>query len=377
MDGLVQQLRVGIFTECYRPIQNGVVESIDSLRAALRARGHDAICVTPRMPRYDDADDGIVRLASLPLPSAAGYRLTLPYVSPSARRALRGVSIVHAHSPFVTGNVALRAARSRRIPLVFTYHTRLEFYAHYAPFDVQITRAAVQAWTRAFADAADAVIAPTQSTASALRAIGVRSRIEVIPSGIDLRPYALARRAEGVRRRLGAGDGDVLVLWVGRVAREKNLELALAVAAVLPPRFRLSVVGGGPERGRYEAAAAALGLSGRVTFAGEVDHASLPGIYASADVLLFTSSSETQGLVLVEALAAGLPIAAVDVPATREVAAGSAVLAPPEASALAAAAAAAAADTRTRAERSAGADRFDRDALGGQVVALYRSLLGS
>jgi glycosyltransferase involved in cell wall biosynthesis len=369
-------LRIGLFTECYRPIQNGVVESIDALRATLHENGHGVVTITPRMPSYKEAERDVVRLPSLPLPSAAAYRLTVPYYSANARAMLRDLSIVHAHSPFVTGRLALQAARSQTIPLVFTYHTRLEFYAHYAPFDVQLTRAAVEAWTRTFANAADAVIAPTHSTASALRAIGVRSRIDVIPSGIDTAAFGAAERSNDLRRRFGAGEDDVLMLWVGRVAREKNLELALATLSVLPRRFRLAVAGGGPERERFEAAARALGLAHRVGFCGELPHAELPAAYASADALIFTSASETQGLVLVEALAAGLAIAAVDVPSTREVAGGMAHLAAPEASAMAAAVTAAVADERPRAARAAAAQRFDRGRFGARVTDLYAELLG-
>jgi len=195
-----QSLRIGLFTECYRPIQNGVVASLDALRAALRDRGHESVCIAPRDPSYSDAGDDIVRLPSLPLPTNTQYRLALPSLTPRAQRALAGITHVHAHSPFVTGRLALRAARDRGVPLIYTYHTRLEYYAHYAPFDARVTRASVQRFTRGFANLADTVIAPTPSAAQSLVAMGVRAPIEVIPSGIDLARFAGGTRSAAMRR---------------------------------------------------------------------------------------------------------------------------------------------------------------------------------
>jgi glycosyltransferase involved in cell wall biosynthesis len=366
-------MRVGLFTECYHPIQNGVVASVDALRETLTENGHDVVCIAPFAPAYRDTSSGIVRLASLPLPTPTQYRLTLPMLSGDARVALENVAIVHAHSPFVTGRLALRAARSHGVPLIFTYHTRLEYYAHYAPFDARATRAIADGWTRAIANAADAVIAPTHSAASALRAIGVRARIEVIPSGIDVAHFASGTRREALRRAYGAGAGDVLAIWVGRLGREKNVELALATIAQLPAAYRLAFVGDGPDREALESAAGRLGRA--IHFAGELRRDALADVYASADVLLFTSSSETQGLVLAEALAAGLPIAAVDAPSNREVLAGSGEFAAADGPALAAAVRRAVAGGRGREAALRRALSFERGAVGTMMLELYRSVL--
>jgi 1,2-diacylglycerol 3-alpha-glucosyltransferase len=364
-------MRIAMFTECYRPIQNGVVAAVDALCDALRADGHEVLCVTPTMPGYREVDESVVRVPSLPLPTPTAYRLTLPLIP---RHALRRPTLVHAHSPFVTGWLGLRTARQYGVPLVFTYHTKLEDYAHYVPFEERATRHAALRLTRTYANAADAVIVPTPAMETHLRELGVRSRIEIVPGGIDVGLFASGRRADEVRARFGVGAGEQMVLCVGRLAREKNLELAIeTIAALRAPRARLVIVGNGPHAVRLREAALRSGAADRVHFALELPRHELPDAYASADAFLFTSRSETQGLVLAEALAAGLPVVAVDTPQTRDVLGGAGTVVPGDPHALAAALAAAL-------EHGVGRDpatawRFERHRLAEQVVEVYASLV--
>ncbi len=372
-------LRVGLFTECYRPIQNGIVTSVDALASTLRAHGHNVVYVTPRMPGYTEMRDDLVRVPSLPLPTRTAYRLTIPLLGGESRlRALADLSIVHAHSPFVTGWMGLRFARRLRVPLVFTYHTQLEEYAHYVPFDVRATRSAAARLTRAYANATDAVIVPTAAMERHLRDLGVRARIEIVPSGIDVAQFASGRRREDLRARLGVPQDGRMVLSVGRLGREKNLELALEGFARLDgPAVRFVIVGDGPHREALEREAVRLGVADRTTFAREYPRTALPDAYASADAFIFTSRSETQGLVLVEALAAGLSVVAVDTPQTRDVlgGAGRVVAAEPAALASALRAALAGGDEASRALGAEVARRYDGAGLGDRVLALYGSLL--
>jgi len=375
-DRSVNVLRVGLFTECYRPIQNGVVASVDALANALRARGHQALCVTPRMPGYSEAQEHVVRVPSLPLPTRTAYRLTIPFV---ASQRLAHLSIVHTHSPFVTGWMGARLARRQGLPLVFTYHTQLEEYAHYVPFDPRATRSAASQLTRSYANGSDAVIVPTDAMQTRLRALGVRARIEVVPSGIDVGFFAAGRRSEDLRAALGVPAGGSMLLSVGRLGREKNLELALeAFARLNDPAVRLVIVGDGPHRENLERAAARYGVAGRTTFAREFAREALPDTYASADALVFSSRSETQGLVLVEALAAGLPVVAVDTPQTRDVLgrAGSIVPATPHALCAALRRTLAGAG-KNRASLAEVASHFDGSVLAGRVLELYCELLAS
>lgn len=371
-------LRIALFTECYRPIQNGVVAAVDALSEALRAKGHEVVCITPMMPGYREADRSVVRVPSLPLPTSTAYRLTLPLLPRKAvERMLPRPSIVHAHSPFITGWMGVRAARRFRTPLVFTYHTRLEDYVHYVPFEPRMTRSAAVGLTRAYANTADAVIVPTPAMETHLRAIGVTSRIEVVPSGIDVDFFGGGRRRANVRARFGVAPHEPMVLVVGRLAKEKNLELALAAfAALRAPGAKLVIVGDGPEREHLVASAARAGIAHNTHFAGELPRAELPDAYASADVFLFTSLSETQGLVLAEALAAGLPVVAVDTPQTRDVLGGSGAIVAEDPERLARALGAVVCAVRPALDTSA-ASRFDTGRLIGRVIDIYASLLGA
>ena len=366
-------LRVGLFTECYRPIQNGVVASVDALAGALRARDHVAVVVTPRVPHYrDEVAHGVVRVASLPLPTRTAYRLTVPYLS----RACGPLAIAHAHSPFVTGAMAYAYARRHRVPLVYTYHTRLEAYAHYVPFEGHTTRFLACALTRAYANAADVVIAPTATMQRRLRALGVRARIETVPSGIDVARFAHGRRRDDVRARLCVAPNERLILVVGRLGREKNVEFALAAFARLRARdARLVVVGDGTHRAALEREAVRLGIAARTTFARERENADLPDIYASADAFVFPSRSETQGLVLVEALAAGVPIVALDTPQTRDVLGPAGRLVRDDPAACAAALERSLADGFGHVDGRLVANRFDHRTVGERMIAIYESVL--
>jgi 1,2-diacylglycerol 3-alpha-glucosyltransferase len=369
----VSAFRVGLFTECYRPIQNGIVVSLDALASALRSDDRAYALVTPAMPNFRDDDSHVVRIPSLPLPTRTAYRLTVPYLS----RSLGDVSIVHAHSPFVTGWLGARVARRARVPLVFTYHTQLEAYAHYVPFQSAATRRAATHLTRAYANGADAVIVPTRAMESHLRALGVTSRIEVVPSGIDCAKFARGVRRDDIRARFGVAAHERLSLVVGRLGREKNVDLALeAFARLDDARARLAIVGEGTHRAELERACIRLGIASRVYFAGEFAREDLPDVYASADAFVFTSRSETQGLVLVEALASGIPIVAIDTPQTADVLGGVGSLVSGDATALAAALGGVLDAGRFALRRSRDvSNRFDGGRVGARVIALYDELV--
>jgi glycosyltransferase involved in cell wall biosynthesis len=375
----VSALHVGLFTECYLPIQNGVTASVEALARELRAGGHEVTCVTPRMPHYREVQEFVVRVPSLPLPTRTAYRLTIPFISGERTlRAFDRLSIVHAHSAFVTGWMGLRLARRLRVPLVFTYHTQLEEYAHYVPFDVRATRNAASTLTRVYANAADAVVVPTAAMEQHLRAIRVSAPICVAPSGIDVARFAGGRRDEELRARLGVAPDQKLVLSVGRLGREKNVELTIdAFARVGDPGARLVFVGDGPQREALERYAERAGVARRTTFAREFARAALPDVYRSADAFAFSSTSETQGLVLIEALAAGLPVVAVDTPQTRDVLGGAGTVTAPDPAAFASALRASLAAPAKRPVPPHVVQRFEEGATARRIVGLYRELIAA
>jgi len=339
----------------------------------LRAQGVEVTTVAPRMP-HAAVESDVLRIPSLPLPTPTAYRLCVPYLSAGDRERLRGVDVVHAHSAFVTGWMAVAFARRRRLPLVFTYHTRLDAYAHYAPFERAATERAMIALTRAYAGAADAVIVPTASIERRLRELGVRAPITVVASAIDVARFAAGRRSTDVRALLGAAGDEPLALAVGRLGREKNLELALDAAA-RSPGLRLAVVGDGPHRGALEERSRRQGTADRVHFAGALPPEQMPDVYASADAFVFPSLTETQGLVLAEALAAGLPVVAAESDVSHDVLdpGGRVVAADPEA--IAEALRVAIARGRDQSAVHLAYSRFTMEAQAQQILALYRELL--
>jgi 1,2-diacylglycerol 3-alpha-glucosyltransferase len=370
-------MRVGFFTEVYHPVVNGIVASLDGLAAGLRDLGHDVYFFAPRVPGYEEPDGPVYRMPSLPLPVSTPYRLTLPLVNRRNRNAIvNRLDVLHAHSPFVTGWMSVRYARRLRIPLVYTYHTRLEEYAHYVPFEPNATRRAASTLTRSFANLADAVIVPTPAMRERLLELGVTTRVEIIPSGIDVRRFASGQRNETVRASLGAREGDRLMLLVSRLAREKNADLLIDALALCDEHVKLAIAGDGPESDALQERARALGVAQRVKFLGAVDRDALPTLYANADAFVFPSVTETQGLVLVEALAAGTYVIAADAPQIHDVLGGAGRMVAPEPPAFAAAmqAVPVVPDPAETTRAVAAASRFGIEELARKVADVYTSL---
>jgi 1,2-diacylglycerol 3-alpha-glucosyltransferase len=315
-------VRIALFTNNYLPFCGGVTISVETLRRGLEASGHEAWVFGPRLTGAEDASVKVVRYPSIPVATYPEFALAVPY----SRRIERLVSalafdVIHAHHPFLLGPAARRLARRTRRPLIFTYHTRYEKYAHYVPLPLRLVQAAALRISAGFAAQADAVLAPSAVIRDELHARGVRAPIAVVPTGVDLECFRPGDR-EAARRSLGVGQGEPLVLYVGRLDREKSVDRVLGaferVASTIPAA-RLVLVGQGTEAERLRRTAASLPVAERIRFLGLRPHDSLAECYQAADVFLFASETETQGLVLAEAAACGLPAVAVDAPGCDEV----------------------------------------------------------
>lgn len=319
-------MKIAIFTEVYRPIVNGVVTSVDSLAEQLRTLGHEVFTFAPHIPKGAESAGRVFRMPSLPLPARTEYRLTLPLVARRNKaRFLSQCDVIHSHSLFITGWMASYYARRRfRVPLIYTYHTLLDRYAHYSPLGQRLTSQLTRELTKTYANAADAVIVPTKTVAAELRKQGVSAPVCVVPTGIDLEVFRRTDHRAGlaIRDRFGIPHEAPLLLLVSRLAHEKNVPLALEALERLQTRLsgaHLLLVGAGPLRHSLEERVRAAGLGDVVHFAGSIEHSDIPSFYAAADLFVFPSITETQGLVLAEAFAAGLPVVALDNPQTRDV----------------------------------------------------------
>ena len=382
-------MKIALFTEVYRPIVNGIVTSVDTLAHVLREGGHDVYTFAPHIPRGAETKGRVFRMPSLPLPARTEYRLTLPLVARrNKRQFLSQCDVIHSHSLFITGWMASYYARRRfRVPLVFTYHTLLDRYSHYSPLGPRITAQLTRELTRAYANAADAVIVPTQTVASGLRRDGVTAPICIVPTGVDLEAFrnTEATVGIGVRGRLGIAPDAPLLLLVSRLAQEKSVPLAFQALSLVRaelPDTQLLLVGSGPLEDSLKQQARAEGLEGAIHFVGSVPHDELPTYYAAADAFMFPSVTETQGLVLAEAFGAGLPVVAIDSPQTRDVFGSNlagALVADAEGMAaelkrlLTDPAARSAASAHSRAAASS----FDARATAGRVLAVYEAVLAN
>jgi 1,2-diacylglycerol 3-alpha-glucosyltransferase len=315
-------VRIGLFTNNYLPFCGGVTISVETLRRGLERRGHEVWLFAPCFPGALDDAPRVVRVPSVPAGTYPEFALAIPWLPALARRVRAlDLDVFHAHHPFLLGPAARRFARRAGRPLVFTYHTRYEKYAHYVPLTRPLVEAAALGLSTRFAASAEAVLAPSALVRDQLRARGVTAPLAVVPTGVDLAHFRPGNRAEA-RRTLGLGAEDPLLLYVGRLDREKSVDrvlLAFERIAGTLPAARLWLVGQGKESAALQRQAAASPAGDRIYFAGVREHARLAAWYQAADCFLFASETETQGLVLAEAAACGLPAVAVLAPGSDEV----------------------------------------------------------
>lgn len=306
-------MKVAIFTESFPPALNGVAVSVGTFARELQRLGVQTYIFAPAYRGYQETAPNVFRCRSFHPRRVPDYPLSLPDFSTVwARFAKLQVDLIHTHSISILGRVGAALSRRYRLPLVHTYHTLLTEYIHYVPFSPGVVRPLVIRLSRTYCNRAMVVTVPTPAIRRVLRSYGVTSPITVIPSGIDIQPDP--RGGKALRACWGISEDTPVLLFVGRVAQEKNIPLLLQTHARLLqalPTAQLVIVGGGPELPASCAQAQALGIAGRTRFVGPVAHHQVAAYYAAADLFLFPSVTETQGLVLAEAMSVGLPCVAV------------------------------------------------------------------
>ena len=302
-------MRIAIFSDCYFPTVNGVVTSIKLQLEALRGLGHEVDLYCPAYAKPAVDDDDTYRLSAFPFPFHKAEQVTLPWPPAVMTRFWRErYDVFHLQTPFSLGMMGLSAALCRGIPRVFHHHTLWEEYVDYLPVPKKATQVASIAVCRWLAQRCQGVIAPSERVKERFAAQGVTRPISVIPTGI---------RGDDFRNgtpRPELAEGEEVCLYMGRLAHEKSLDVLVRVFARLHevrPQTRFWLVGDGPARASLESQVAEAGLSGAVRFFGFVDRSTLRDFLASARLFLFASETETQGLVLLEAQAGGVPVVAV------------------------------------------------------------------
>lgn len=311
-------MRIALLTDIFTPHVNGVVNHVSLLKEELEAMGHTVWVVAPGTSPEPDGDH-VLRYGGVPLGST-GFFAGWP-TQPGLWSTLRQVDILHTHSPFLSGALALAARRMGGAPLVMTNHTRYDFYTRmYLPYvPPAIADSPMQAWLRSICDHCAHIIAPSESVAAIMRTWGIRQTIDVVPNGVHLGRFRDVGAVD--LAPVGVPAGAVIAMHVGRLSREKSvlalLDAFRAVAAQ-NSQVHLVVVGEGPQEDELHEAMHNWHLSERVHFAGGVPYDEVPRWFAAADFFVTASTSEVHPLVLVEAAAAGLPVAAVRSPGVND-----------------------------------------------------------
>jgi 1,2-diacylglycerol 3-alpha-glucosyltransferase len=315
-------MKILMVTNTFAPNVSGVARSVTTFTEEFRRRGHRVVVVAPKFDGAAKGEVDVIRVGALRNFNGTDYSVVLapPHYLAKAVDVLKP-DIVHSHNPFLLGTTASRLARSRHLPLIFTHHTLYERYTHYVPGDSTLMkRLAIRRGTK-YANNSDAVFAPSRSIADLLYERGVTVPIFEVPTGVRLADFRDGDGA-GFRADFRIPADATVIGYIGRIAEEKNLDfLARTLSAVLvrAPNSFAAIVGDGPSRDAMNEIFRQRGVAGQVRFTGTLRGPALVAAYHALDVFAFASLTETQGLVLAEAMVAGVPVVALDAPGAREI----------------------------------------------------------
>ena len=318
-------MNICMMTNTYLPHVGGVARSVSTFAEEFRKRKHRVLVIAPEFegkPLPPRAAALVERVPAIQKFNGSDFSVKLPMIAGlTPRLDAFEADVIHAHHPFLLGDTALRIAASKNAPVIFTHHTRYEDYTHYVPFDSPTLKEVAINLSTHFANLCDGVIAPSESIARLIRRRGVEVPIRVVPTGIDVEFFAAGDGAR-FRSKMKISEKAFVVGHVGRLAPEKNLSyLAEAVALFVKrtPNAVFLVVGGGPSEDSLKEVFMKHGIPDRLVLGGKQTGRALADAYNAMDVFAFASFSETQGMVLAEAMAAGLPVVALNASGVREV----------------------------------------------------------
>ncbi|MFO0441118.1 MAG: glycosyltransferase family 4 protein [Betaproteobacteria bacterium] len=314
---IVRSLRIAMVTETYPPEINGVAMTMGRIVAGLQDRGHTVQLIRPRQsaadqPAQQERFDEVLQRC-VPIPRYDALKLGLQAKQALTRLwAKQRPDIVHVVTEGPLGWSALSAANKLRLPVATDFHTNFHSYSEH--YGVGWLKKPITAYLRKFHNKAQRTLVPTASLRDELQALGL-ARLQVVARGVDTGLFHPGRRSAELRASWGAGDGDLVVTYVGRLAPEKNLPLVVQAwneMRKLRPHAKLVLVGDGPERAKLQRE------NPGIVFAGMRTGEDLAAHYASGDVFLFPSITETYGNVTIEAMASGLAVVAYDYASARE-----------------------------------------------------------
>lgn len=310
-------MRIGLFTDTYYPEINGVANSVFQLKRELENKGNEVYVFTVSNPAVTEKEEHVYRMKSVPCPLLKERRMSYSVFNHwfALIKSLK-LDIIHTQTEFFVGHIGRKAAKKLNIPLIHTYHTIYEDYTHYLkiPGNEKL-KCVIRGISRIFCDHADEIIVPTGKVKKLLESYGVQNPILVQPTGIDLSKFAMVdiNEVRKIRSEFGIGREHHVLVSIGRLSKEKNIQEIIGCMGEIvknDPMARLLIVGDGPERKPLENLVQEKHLETYVFFAGEIDWKHIQNYYASGDVFVCASTSETQGLTYAEALACGKPLLA-------------------------------------------------------------------
>ena len=380
-------MRILMLSDVSFPRVNGVSTSIETFRQSLSELGHESVLVTPDYPTGVVEAPDVIRIPSRRIPYDPEDRLMSPAMlrALTPRLAAGRFDVLHIHTPFVAHYAGVRLARQLHLPVVETYHTFFEEYLHhYVPLvPRRITRPFARRLSLSQCRAVDALVVPSVQMLNTLRAYGVKTRAEVLPTGIEPARF-VGGNGKRFRDEHGISPTRPLLVHISRVAHEKNIDFiveALVHIRRSVPDVLLAIAGEGPAVSHIKRLVVARCLTEHVLFVGYLARDStLLDCYRAGDAFVFASRTETQGLVLLEALALGVPVVSTAVMGTRDVLANAkgALIAPDDVCGFASVVTRVLADPALRATLAAAAPSdiatWTARAMAQRLLALYDSL---
>ena len=311
-------MKIGMFINYYTPSKGGMETSVINLCKGLKNAGHEPFIFAPKYPNYKDEEKNIFRYKSIRF-NYGGYFyvIPVPFFS-NFRQVVKNLNldIIHSHQPYSLGAEALKFSKELNIPLVFTYHIRYEDYSHYVPLIPEsVSKKYIRKMAVNYSNKCDAVIAPSTAIKKILKEREVEVPIKVIPSGINIKNFKKdAGKRDEIRNKYKVKNNDILLITASRIVEEKNIKFLFKAFNEIRKKknnIKFLVVGDGAIKKELEEMSRNLNLEKDIIFTGLVSRDEIVGLYQASDLFVFASLTETQGLVAVEAMAAGLPVVAI------------------------------------------------------------------
>jgi len=315
-------MKIGIFTDCYYPQINGVITSTMNLQKELEKLNHEVYIITTTFPNFKDEDqEHIIRIPSIPFFKWSEFRIGLFLKHTKTYNKVRALNfdIVHTQTEFSMGNFGTYIAKDLNIPSLHTYHTVYEEYTHYiSNIGKRPLKKIARKFSKHYINNFSGIIAPTEKTKNLLISYGVKNKIYVVPTGINLEKFKKDipdAEMDSLLKSFNIKKDSFKLIFLGRISKEKNIETLINIMPKIisdNKNIQLIIVGDGPDRLELEEKVKDLGLENNIIFTNRIPNDKVPIYYKLADLFISPSKTETQGLTILEAMAAGVPVLVYD-----------------------------------------------------------------